>query len=111
MIRLAQQLHRRKWQTSGSLTRNLGLKLTFRAQGLITPPLVQNTGFGAYVFFAAFCFLSFGWTFYFVPETNGKTLEQMDEVFRDYSNTEEMERKSRLFAETIRERANATAPA
>ncbi|GAB0132372.1 hypothetical protein EsDP_00000812 [Epichloe bromicola] len=79
--------------------------------GLITPPLVQNTGFGAYVFFAAFCFLSFGWTFYFVPETNGKTLEQMDEVFRDYSNTEEMERKSRLFAETIRERTNATASA
>ncbi|UNI22889.1 hypothetical protein JDV02_008733 [Purpureocillium takamizusanense] len=72
--------------------------------GLITPPLVQNTGFGAYVFFAVFCFLSFAWTFYFVPETNGKTLEEMDEVFKDHSSVEELERKRRLFAQTVRER-------
>lgn len=30
--------------------------------GLITPPLVESTGFGAYVFFAVFCLLSFVWT-------------------------------------------------
>jgi len=29
--------------------------------GLITPPMVQNTGFGAYVFFAVFCLLSLVW--------------------------------------------------
>ncbi|KJK91655.1 hypothetical protein H633G_04489 [Metarhizium anisopliae BRIP 53284] len=74
--------------------------------GLITPPMVQNTGFGAYVFFAVFCFLSFAWTFYFVPETNGKTLEQMDDVFKDHSSTEELERKNRLMADTIRQRTN-----
>ncbi|GJN71790.1 hypothetical protein PLICBS_005858 [Purpureocillium lilacinum] len=73
--------------------------------GLITPPLVQNTGFGAYVFFAVFCFLSFAWTFYFVPETNGKSLEEMDEVFKDHSSVEELEKKKRLLAETVRERA------
>lgn len=39
--------------------------------GLITPPLVINTGFGAYTFFAVFCLLSLIWTFYFVPETSG----------------------------------------
>lgn len=39
--------------------------------GLITPPLVINTGFGAYTFFAVFCLLSLIWTFYFVPETRG----------------------------------------
>ncbi|EFY92295.1 MFS monosaccharide transporter, putative [Metarhizium acridum CQMa 102] len=77
-----------------------------RLQGLITPPMVQNTGFGAYVFFAVFCFLSFAWTFYFVPETNGKTLEQMDDLFKDHSSTEELERKNRLMADTIRERTN-----
>ena len=38
--------------------------------GLITPPLVINTGFGAYTFFAVFCLLSWIWTFYFVPETS-----------------------------------------
>jgi len=67
--------------------------------------LVQNTGFGAYVFFAVFCFLSFAWTFYFVPETNGKSLEEMDEVFKDHSSVEELEKKKRLLAETVRERA------
>ncbi|POR38574.1 Putative glucose transporter rco-3 [Tolypocladium paradoxum] len=70
--------------------------------GLITPPLVQNTGFGAYIFFAVFCFLSFLWTFMFVPETNGTTLEEMDEVFKDNSSTEEMARKRRIFSETAR---------
>ena len=74
-------------------------------QGLITPPLVQNTGFGAYVFFAVFCFLSLVWTFYFVPETSGKTLEQMDEVFKDHSSVEEVERKNRLLGQVIQERA------
>nr|POE48826.1 atp-dependent dna helicase hus2/rqh1 [Quercus suber] len=61
--------------------------------GLITPPLVERTGYGAYVFFAFFCVLSFAWTFWFVPETKGKTLEQMDAVFGD--STSQMERKQR----------------
>ncbi|PHH90901.1 hypothetical protein CDD83_2320 [Cordyceps sp. RAO-2017] len=76
--------------------------------GLITPPLVQNAGFGAYVFFASFCFLSFAWTFYFVPETSGKTLEEMDQVFKDYSSSEEMARKNRLLADIIRERSDSS---
>ena len=51
--------------------------------GLMTPPLVQNTGFGAYIYFAACCLLSLVWTQIFVPETRGRTLEQMDYVFKD----------------------------
>lgn len=39
--------------------------------GLNTPPIVINTGFGAYAFFAVFCLLSMIWTLYFVPETSG----------------------------------------
>lgn len=64
--------------------------------GLITPPLVQNTGFGAYVFFAVFCLLSLVWTFFFVPETNGRTLEQMDHVFKDVSSEQEEARRQRI---------------
>lgn len=79
-----------------------------QSQGLITPPLVQNTGYGAYVFFAVFCFLSLVWTYIFVPETNGKTLEQMDDVFKDHSSFEEVERKNILFAETVSEMAAGT---
>lgn len=39
-----------------------------------------------------------------MPETNGKTLEQMDEVFRDRDSTEEVSTKLRLFEETRREK-------
>ncbi len=70
-------------------------------QGLITPPLVQNTGFGAYTFFAVFCLLSFAWTFFFVPETRGRTLEQMDHVFKDISSEEEEARRQTIEAEII----------
>jgi len=61
--------------------------------GLITPPLVQNTGFGAYVFFAVFCALSFVWTYFFVPETMGKSLEEMDSVFKDFRTEDELARR------------------
>lgn len=61
--------------------------------GLITPPLVQNTGFGAYIFFAVFCALSFVWTYFFVPETMGRSLEQMDAVFKDFRTEDELTRR------------------
>ncbi|KAF2144680.1 uncharacterized protein K452DRAFT_266697 [Aplosporella prunicola CBS 121167] len=70
--------------------------------GLITPPLVENTGYGAYTFFAVFCLLSLVWTYFFVPETNGRSLEQMDHVFKDFSNEEEEARRLRIEAEIIR---------
>jgi len=62
--------------------------------GLITPPLVQNTGFGTYVVFCVFCLLALIWVWFFVPETNGRTLEEMDHVFKD--NTGELERSRRV---------------
>ncbi|OQD69454.1 hypothetical protein PENPOL_c002G09457 [Penicillium polonicum] len=66
--------------------------------GLITPPLVQNTGYGTYVFFCVFCALSFAWTWFFVPETNGKTLEEMDSVFGDNTSSVETEQRARIEA-------------
>ncbi|CRG83041.1 Sugar carrier protein C [Talaromyces islandicus] len=70
--------------------------------GLITPPLVQGTGFGAYVFFAVFCVLSGVWTFFFVPETKGRTLEQMDHVFKDNSSSGEEMMRETIEEELIR---------
>lgn len=64
--------------------------------GLITPPMVEQTGYGAYVFFAVFCLLSLVWTYVFVPETKGKTLEQMDHVFGDISSEAEELRRERI---------------
>jgi MFS family permease len=64
--------------------------------GLITPPMVINTGFGAYVFFAVFCGLSFAWTYFFVPETTGRSLEMMDAVFKDFRSEGELARRMQI---------------
>ena len=58
--------------------------------------MVQHTGYGAYVFFAVFCALAFIWTYFFIPETKGKSLEQMDEVFGDFSSLAEEQRRERI---------------
>ena len=88
-------------------------------KGLITPPLVQNTGFGAYTFFAVFCLLSLIWTFHFVPETRGSmdsvhfadqtmcltislgTLEAMDHVFKDIISEQEEARRKAIESELM----------
>lgn len=69
--------------------------------GLITPPLVQNTGYGAYTFFAVFCLLAFVFTFFFIPETAGKSLEEMDNVFKDVDSVEEEQRKARIMNQIL----------
>ncbi|KAI1498380.1 general substrate transporter [Biscogniauxia marginata] len=70
--------------------------------GLITPPLVQNTGYGTFVFFCCFCFLAMVWVYFVVPETNGRTLEQMDQVFQDNTGEAEAARRSRIEADMAR---------
>ncbi|KAH9879939.1 hypothetical protein J1614_001963 [Plenodomus biglobosus] len=69
--------------------------------GLITPPLVQNTGYGAYTFFAVFCLLAFVFTYFFIPETCGKSLEEMDSVFRDVSSEAEERQKARIMQDIV----------
>ncbi|KAF5699772.1 quinate transport [Fusarium mundagurra] len=58
--------------------------------GVATPPMIESIGFGVYIFFGSWCFLAGAWAFFLVPETKGKTLEQMDEVFGDNAAQEEM---------------------
>lgn len=70
-------------------------------QGLITPPMIQNIGFGTYVFFAVFCAIALVWVYFLVPETNGRTLEQMDSVFKDKTTQQELERRQRIEAEMM----------
>lgn len=59
--------------------------------GLVTPSMLSNLKFGTYVFFASFCGLAGVWAVIFVPETSGKTLEEMDAAFGDTSGAEEKE--------------------
>ncbi|KAL2408470.1 putative glucose transporter rco-3 [Exophiala dermatitidis] len=60
--------------------------------GLVTPDMLDTMKWGTYIFFAAFCLLAVGFTLLFVPETRGKSLEDMDVVFKDTAAHEEKER-------------------
>lgn len=66
--------------------------------GVIVPTMIEEAGFGTYVFFAIWCLLAAVWAYFLVPETKGRTLEQMDEVFGDGSAQEEQE----ILAEVVR---------
>ncbi|OAP62541.1 hypothetical protein AYL99_01768 [Fonsecaea erecta] len=73
--------------------------------GLITPPLIQNTrGFGAYAFFAVFCALSRVWTWFCVPETKGRSLEDMDRVFGDRAAAADKARRKEILKELLKQR-------
>lgn len=77
--------------------------------GIATPPMLQNIGYGTYIFFAVFCLLSFIWAFFCVPETNGRTLEEMDHVFKDAGSEREEARRAAIEREImLGERGTAT---
>lgn len=57
--------------------------------GLATPPMIESLGFGTYIFYGSFCLMAAVWAFFCVPETMGKTLEQMDALFKDGAAEEE----------------------
>jgi MFS family permease len=47
----------------------------------ITPPMLEGISWGLYIFFAAWLALGTIFVWLVVPETKGKTLEEMDHVF------------------------------
>jgi len=49
--------------------------------GQVTPTMMNHIGFGTFVFFGSFSFLGALFILFFVPETKGLTLEEMDDVF------------------------------
>ena len=59
--------------------------------GVATPPMLESIWFGMYIFYGSMCFLASIWAYFLVPETMGKTLEQMDFVFGDNAAQEERE--------------------
>ena len=63
--------------------------------------MITGIGFGTYVFFAVFCLLALIWVYFFIPETNGRTLEQMDFVFKDNQSSNELERRQRIEEEIM----------
>ncbi|WVQ85574.1 hypothetical protein IAT38_007740 [Cryptococcus sp. DSM 104549] len=69
--------------------------------GLITPPMLEKLGYGTFVFFAVWSALSGVWTWFLCPETSGKTLEQMDEVFHTHTAHEEALAKAEIDAAVL----------
>ncbi|KAJ5691234.1 hypothetical protein N7488_011969 [Penicillium malachiteum] len=74
--------------------------------GIATPSMLDNITYGTYIFFAAMCFLAGVWAFFLVPETSGKTLEELDAVFGDSSGQEERD----IVAEAIGYRPDPPKP-
>jgi len=67
--------------------------------GLVTPDMLATIKWGTYIFFAVFCLLAGLFTYFFVPETRGKTLEDMDLVFGDTAAHEEKDRIRQIEAQ------------
>lgn len=61
--------------------------------GWVVPPMFAGIGYGTYIFFACFCFLAFAFGYFLVPETSGKSLEEIDVLFGDCNGVEEEEAK------------------
>ncbi|WPH01343.1 Quinate permease [Acrodontium crateriforme] len=53
--------------------------------GLATSPFIAVSDFGAFIFFGAITTIGALWVYFFVPETKGRTLEEMDELFGEVS--------------------------
>ncbi|KAK1483143.1 sugar transporter [Colletotrichum abscissum] len=48
---------------------------------LITPRMLEAITFGTFYFFLAFCVILIVWVYFFVPETKGVRIEEMDKLF------------------------------
>ncbi|KAJ5966554.1 hypothetical protein N7481_013268 [Penicillium waksmanii] len=59
--------------------------------GVATPPMMETQGYRTYIFFTVMCFLAGVWALILVPETKGKTLEEMDQEFGDVQGLAERE--------------------
>lgn len=51
------------------------------AVGMATSPFISTTQFGAFIFFGCITLIGAFYVWFFVPETKGRTLEEMDELF------------------------------
>ncbi|KAG4441949.1 hypothetical protein IFR05_002568 [Cadophora sp. M221] len=65
---------------------------------LVTPVAIENAGWKFYLLFCIMNALSFPFVYFFLPETKGKTLEEIDYVF---ANAEVRQRMEERFARAV----------
>lgn len=51
------------------------------AVAFVTPPMLDGLRWGTFIFFSAWCLIGGLFVIFFLPETKGKTLEEMDLIF------------------------------
>ncbi|KAG7666150.1 uncharacterized protein J8A68_000308 [[Candida] subhashii] len=63
------------------------------AVAMATPDFVARAKYGAYIFLGLMCFFGAAYVYFFCPETKGRTLDEIDELFGDTSGTSKRERE------------------
>lgn len=74
--------------------------------GVVVPEMLIKLGWGTFLFFGLFCVAAAVFSFLFVPETSGKSLEQIAVVFGDKLDGDERGLQEKIARETFE---NATA--
>ncbi|KAK6464083.1 putative sugar transporter, high affinity [Scheffersomyces coipomensis] len=71
------------------------------AVAMSTPDFVAKASYGAYIFLGLMCVIGAAYIYFFVPETKGRTLDEIDELFGDNSGTSrsELEIHNRILKE------------
>lgn len=57
------------------------IQLNNFAVGISTSPFIHTSNFGTFIFFGCVTTIGVLYVYFFVPETKGRTLEEMDEIF------------------------------
>lgn len=73
--------------------------------GLVVPPFINATNWGTFIFFACWCLVCAVWSIIWLPETKGKSLEQIDQLFGDSAGQQDEERRQRISARLAVEQA------
>ncbi|KAL3452769.1 general substrate transporter [Aspergillus insuetus] len=69
--------------------------------GVVVPEMLISIGWGTYLFFGLFCVAATVFSYFFVPETSGKSLEQVAEVFGDNLVDDERALHARIAREVL----------
>lgn len=68
---------------------------------LITPALLGTASWSPYVIFGGVSLFALVWFYFFMPETKGRTLEQMAHVFKDRMHDDDEVRQQRAAEEVF----------
>lgn len=58
--------------------------------------MISSISYGLYLFFAAWLLVGGLFVYFFIPETRGKTLEEMDAAFGSHTSAEDVARLARI---------------